>query len=77
MVTARLRSLERVEKVVSQIGAARSGMTGRGLVESVDLLNANAVVLMYGRGGQTAKCWQPAKMAQCETREIRGRIGVS
>ena len=22
-------------------------------------------------------CWQPAKMAQCETREIRGRIGVS
>ena len=21
-------------------------------------------------------CWQPAKMAQCETREIRGRIGV-
>ena len=24
-----------------------------------------------------AECWQPAKMAQCETREIRGRIGVS
>ena len=23
------------------------------------------------------ECWQPAKMAQCETREIRGRIGVS
>ena len=22
-------------------------------------------------------CWQPAKMGQCETREIRGRMGVS
>ena len=24
-----------------------------------------------------SRCWQPAKMGQCETREIRGRIGVS
>ncbi len=23
-----------------------------------------------------AYCWQPAKMGQCETREIRGRIEV-
>ena len=28
-------------------------------------------------GGWDTVCWQPAKMAQCETREIRGRIGVS
>ena len=24
----------------------------------------------------THECWQPAKMGQCETREIRGRIEV-
>ena len=28
-------------------------------------------------GPGSFECWQPAKMAQCETREIRGRIGVS
>ena len=28
-------------------------------------------------GFDIRSCWQPAKMAQCETREIRGRIGVS
>ena len=27
--------------------------------------------------GDPGACWQPAKMGQCETREIRGRIGVS
>ena len=55
MVSPRLRSLERIERVVSQIGAARTGMTGRGRVQSVDILAGRAVVQFYGRGGQTAR----------------------
>ena len=47
--------LERIERVVSQIGAARSGMTGRGRVLSVDILAGSAVVQLYGRRGQTAR----------------------
>ena len=36
------------------------------------------IVVSTGQGASRPySCWQPAKMAQCETREIRGRIGVS
>ena len=55
MVMPRLRSLEKVEKAVAQVGAARSGMFGRGRVTSVDLVNVTAVVERYGRLGQTAR----------------------
>ena len=55
MVTPRLRALERTAMATAQLGNARSGMIGRGRVQSVDLLTATATVQRYGRAGQLAK----------------------
>lgn len=70
MVSPRLRALENIERVVSQIGAARTGMTGRGRVQSVDILAGSAVVLLYGRGGQTAKLSNVGIMGVSSAAEI-------
>ena len=59
------------------VGAGLLFMSGWGTEVEQIRLSVPLVTAGLGFGLVIPACWQPAKMAQCETREIRGRIGVS